>query len=954
MVDLAFFEQNHWRVVDVLHTAERAAGLETSSDLPLADQAHEYLNKNYPNGIYRHQKAALKASLANEQVCLSTGTSSGKSLVFQMAALDILARDPQARVMAIYPMKALGNEQRERWEQVLTDSGYGAQVGRVDGNVPPAMRLGILERSRVVVFTPDILHAWLLSNLNQAVVQNFLTKVSLIVVDEVHAYSGVFGSNAAFLFRRIRHLLSLLGARPRFICASATIAHPEQHLESLFGMPFHLVGSDLDTSPRFPMEVALVDPPEGGHTLDSVVQLLGYLSGQPNARFITFVDSRKQVEFISSILARVQREESGKKEPDEGEPGIEDKLGGVLASLNVLPYRAGYEEHDRGFIQTKLTEGSLSGVVSTSALELGLDIPGLDLCVLIGVPPSATSLQQRIGRIGRHGPGLVIVVNGGDVYDRAVFANPASFFERPLAESALYLQNRYIQYIHALCLARNGGEHSQVLSARRLVDRTFSSAVRWPEPFVELCRAERSGQTPRDLIGMKNESRERPNYAFPLREVESQFKVERAQGPATSSLGSLSFGQLMREAYPGAIYYYATQPYRVTRVNLKTHQVQVRREKRYTTRPNRLPDRVFPRVNPAGVYSAGQYDELASLECQLLVRETINGLVEQRGGNESVYLYPLPRELGFYQDQPFFNRNYFTTGTVISHPVLGQEGVFTSALAELVYEAFLLLVPFDRQDIGWAADTFRQSRPPVIAEGQPFLVVFDQIYGSLRLSSRLLEPGLLGRVLLEASLLAATQNVVNMNPASRIALGEMCAVALEQPLCRLGFGEIEIELPEGMERIIMPQSKGLLLRSSEEFRVLRIVQMPGGLSYEGIPSSLEGSGAATMPLLMDVAEIPGESQVGCYDPSTGKIEPLAESTLGFVPGISEDMAVLNPQALVTSLGMHLEENHLQVLAGRMGIDVAGITGRTELASRIIEVCLAQGCKGKLARAVARI
>ncbi|HMN61925.1 MAG TPA: DEAD/DEAH box helicase, partial [Anaerolinea sp.] len=241
-MDLAFFEKNQWRVVDVLHTPQRAAVLETADDLNLSGQARAYLAKHYPAGIYRHQKIALRASLANEQVCLATGTASGKSLVFQMAALDILERDPQARVMAIYPMKALGNEQRERWDQVLTDSGYAGQAGRVDGNVPPAMRLGILERSRVVVFTPDILHAWLLSNLNQPAVLNFLSKVALVVVDEVHAYSGVFGSNAAFLFRRIRHLLSLLGARPRFICASATIAHPEQHLDSLFGMPFHLVG----------------------------------------------------------------------------------------------------------------------------------------------------------------------------------------------------------------------------------------------------------------------------------------------------------------------------------------------------------------------------------------------------------------------------------------------------------------------------------------------------------------------------------------------------------------------------------------------------------------------------------------------------------------------------------------------------------------------------------------
>ena len=141
--------------------------------------------------------------------------------MFQTAAIDLLARDPKARIMAIYPMKALGNEQRDRWQNALVTAGLalGAEddenlIGRIDGNVPPGFRLNILERSRVVVFTPDIIHAWMFSNLNQPAVIDFLRQVRLIVVDEVHAYSGVFGSNAAFLFRRLQHLLALLGAQP--------------------------------------------------------------------------------------------------------------------------------------------------------------------------------------------------------------------------------------------------------------------------------------------------------------------------------------------------------------------------------------------------------------------------------------------------------------------------------------------------------------------------------------------------------------------------------------------------------------------------------------------------------------------------------------------------------------------------------------------------------------------
>ncbi|MBL0345500.1 helicase-related protein [Candidatus Villigracilis affinis] len=130
----------------------------------------------------------------------------------------------------------------------------------------------------------------------------------------------------------------------------------------------------------------------------------------------------------------------------------------VLDGIDVLPYRAGYEETDRTRIQERLSNGKLSGIISTSALELGIDIPYLETCVLVGVPPSATSLWQRIGRIGRHSKGNVIVINTGSVYDQAVFSNPESLLKRPLAESTLYLENPYIQYIHALCLARLGGE----------------------------------------------------------------------------------------------------------------------------------------------------------------------------------------------------------------------------------------------------------------------------------------------------------------------------------------------------------------------------------------------------------------------------------------------------------------------------------------------------------------
>lgn len=883
MEHLDFFPQHGWEIRHRMEVPGREAQRFPFDDLEFAPTVLTFLRRAYPQGIFQHQKIALSAYLKGESVCLTTGTASGKSLVFQSAALDCLTRDSAACVMAIYPMKALGNEQKDRWEQAFQLAGMDVSVGRIDGNVAPALRLGILEKSRLLIFTPDILHAWLLSNLNQPAVIRFLRRVRLMVIDEVHTYSGVFGSNSAFLFRRLRHLMGLLDSHPRFIAASATMARPQEHLQALLGVPFRVVGPELDTSPRYPLEVLFAHPP-ATRSLEPVVDLLHHLAQQTDSRFIAFVNSRKQVELISSLLSRMHREEAktGKEGKEKGKDKEEDVVEeeeslsaarAVLEQLQVLPYRAGYEEHDRAFIQERLSSGNLKGVISTSALELGLDIPHLDLCVLIGVPDSATSLQQRIGRIGRHKPGTVILVHGGDVVDHLVFADPPSLFNRPFAESTLYLENPYMQYIHALCLARPGGEHAQVLLATHRTSDTFNSVIEWPPGFMELCRAEYTGNTPRELLSMKNEGKDRPNYVFPLREVGSQFKVERAQGPTSASLGSLSFSQLMREAYPGAVYYYASVPYRVVKVNIKQHTVQVRREKNYTTRPGRLPEALFPRLTPEGVLQAQQRGRLIALEAQTMVRESINGLYEQRGGKETFYPYPLPRELGFSHDQPFFSHNYFTSGVLLTHPALQQEGVNLQALAGWLYEAFFVVLPVERQEIGFSADAFRHALSPYIHPGQPFLALYDQVYGSLRLSSRLLMPEVLPQVFLEACLLTADSALSEDLKTTRQALAEMTAETWLMPAQRLYLEHRQVVTPPGRERVLLPGSKGLLMRTHEEFLVQRLVTFGGNLCYEGVPASMAASAASSMPQVIDVAEIPGESQIGWYDPQTQTIEP---------------------------------------------------------------------------------
>lgn len=861
-----------WRTAHVLEIPEREAEFVAFDSLPLSGASQRFLSRAAPQGIYRHQAEAIRLFCDGANVCMTTGTASGKSLAFQVAALERLDGKPGAHVVAIYPLKALGREQRDRWRGAFEAAGIEGAVGVVDGQVPVQARLGILRESRIIVMTPDIVHAWLLSRLSERAVQAFLASVSLVVVDEVHNYSGVFGSNAAFLFRRLEHAMAILGARPTYFCASATLARPEKHLSSLFGREFTIVGSELDSSPRRALRMRLVHPPGQSDLLSEVSGLLIGLAGE-SRRFLAFVDSRKLTEHIASIAARSQvtdEEEDTELELDH------------LGKLEILPYRAGYEEHDRSEIQGRLSAGSLKGVVSTSALELGIDIPFIDTGVLVGVPRSATSLVQRIGRVGRHVDGEVVIVNTGDVYDNAIFSEPDSLLNLPPAESALYLENTRIQYIHALCVARQGGEHDQLVPASDSGDEAeFASPVSWPDGFVELCMKERLGEISPELFAMKAEAGEDPNHTFPLRDVESQFRIEFKQGPETRSLGSLSYSQLMREAYPGAVYYYTTRPFRVYKVSPNSRTVLVRREKRYTTRPQMLPTLVFPNLARESVYRIRQHGDAVLIDCDLQIRESVVGFKERRGSNEFLSEYPLDgAQTGIYFNLPRFTRNFFTTGVVVAHPALDWEGIACEALAGLLYEAFLMLIPFERQDLSFAVDKLRADRASLKA-GSRFVAIYDQTYGSLRLSGRLMDDDVFRQVA-EAALSLAKQPGLDLGSASVAALESLYESCLaEGSDIPLDPSVSPATSPEKCVPVIMPGSKGLnTLRNNEEYEVEAVFFSPavGGLAYRGRNLSTWRETVKDIVPVGALAEIPGESRWGFYNLDTGDIEMLGDST----------------------------------------------------------------------------
>src|SRR3954454_23063313 len=201
-----FLSDSGWDVAGDLALDPRPAALVDPSSLPLDPTPAAFLARRHPDGIYHHQEVALSAALEHQNVCIATGTSSGKSLVFQTTAIQRLAENPDARILAVYPMKALGNEQEDRWRTALSEPGVSGKVARIEGSVSRAQRLALLRGARVVIATPDVIHAWLMTSIPQAAVQGFLKSLRLVVVDEIHTYTGVFGSNSTLLFRRLQHL----------------------------------------------------------------------------------------------------------------------------------------------------------------------------------------------------------------------------------------------------------------------------------------------------------------------------------------------------------------------------------------------------------------------------------------------------------------------------------------------------------------------------------------------------------------------------------------------------------------------------------------------------------------------------------------------------------------------------------------------------------------------------
>ena len=605
-------------------------------------------------------------------------------------------------MLALYPAKALIRDQLDKWNDASRR--VGLAVGFIDGSVPRAQRMGILRSKSIVLMTPDVAHAWLASSLQEPGVRDYLEAIQLLVLDEAHVYEGVFGTNMAYFMRRLQAI-----TRPhQVITSTATIGDTERFVQELTGKPATIYAEDSDGAGSHDKTILLVRSPHR-NSFEAGTELLRHLAREHAGKFLLFADSRKAVE---NIVAVATREADGENEPKIDASLTEDRA-------DILPYRAGYEEDDRVAIQHALANGTLRGVVSTSALELGLDIGDIDLVIQLDAAPTRKSFLQRLGRAGRRSPGACLVIDNGHFYRRGL----RSYLEEPLEPNWVYLDNRYLQYANALCAAHENPD----LDPGALDETPFSSL---PKGFKQSLANELdpTEMIPPDLYPLKQRAQDGPHLEFPIRSVmEPTFRVQEKRGATATALGTLTLSQVMREAYPGAVYYYMARPYRVRQLRYRAGEIFVRKERRYFTQPISQAI-IFPNFS-SGILERRQSSSGFIVEADLQVSERITGFIERRGRSRI--------ENSYGPTSPYYNkpltRFFVSTGICWCFPE--HDFARSARLAETVKAAFCIHFSIQDRDIG--VGTFHANSSPLGSETVKGPCIFDATDGSLRLTHRL-------------------------------------------------------------------------------------------------------------------------------------------------------------------------------------------------------------------------
>jgi len=497
--------------------------------------------------LFKHQVEALKKIRQGANVLVATPTASGKSLIYNLSVLEALLKNPGSKALYLFPLKALEQDQLKALSLLLKTFGTKKfSAGIYDGDTSPFRRKQIRARiPEILVTNPDMLHTGILAY-HQGW-EKLFENLAFVVLDEVHTYRGIFGSHMNQVIRRLKRLCTQYGSKPQFILLSATVNNPKTFGESLLEEPVDVVNTS--GSPKSGQHFLFMNPVSSPNF--SAARLFTHCV-QQGFRTIAFTQSRKITELIHVWVSRLS-------------PRLRSK---------ISSYRAGFMPEERREIEHKLSTGELLGVVSTSALELGIDIGYLDICLLVGYPGTMINTWQRGGRVGRSGrESMIILVAKPDALDQYFIKHPDHFFERPFESALLDPHNPYVVEAHLPCAAAEK-------------PLTLQDSRWWPENLSgHLENLEVQGLVTRTVDGEPAwyPVRKNPHQGVNIRSVGESFTIfEEETGQA---VGTVDGFRAFKECHPGAVYLHRARQHLVQHLDIEKRDIIARpTELRYFTR----------------------------------------------------------------------------------------------------------------------------------------------------------------------------------------------------------------------------------------------------------------------------------------------------------------------------------------------------------------------------------
>ncbi len=520
------------------------------SDLPKAidPRLRKALESRGIERLYVHQAQSWDCIASEENVVVVTPTASGKTLCYNLPVLNALAADPSICALYLFPTKALAVDQLEEFSALGDALGTDIRAYTYDGDTPSDARRAIRRRANVVLSNPDMLHAGLLPHHTRWA--RFFEHLRYIVVDELHAYRGVFGSHLANVLRRLKRIAAFYGSKPRFVCCSATIANPKELAQGLAEEPFSLV--DDNGAPSGEKYFIFYNPPVVNRQLGirrsyiHEARRMAEIFLERGRQTLVFANNRLATEVLTRYLKEAVGRSAGRMAPVRG-------------------YRGGYLPRERREIERQLRTGEILGVVATNALELGIDIGSLDAVVLAGYPGSIASTWQRAGRAGRRNDASVsVLVASSAPLDQYVVEHPEYFFDSSPERAHINADNLEILVSHLKCAA-------------------FELPVQDGEAFgphdtAELCRfLGEAGVLHHAGDAWHWTSEAYPADAISLRKVSSDNFVVVDASDDSKVIGEVSFPAALTTLHEKAIYIHEGALYHVERFEYEERKAYVKR-----------------------------------------------------------------------------------------------------------------------------------------------------------------------------------------------------------------------------------------------------------------------------------------------------------------------------------------------------------------------------------------